>query len=74
MKVEEGLLILHSPLKPTISSVRVLQITAEHTESLVEGGYSLRTRRTNFLDINNSNILAPSLMLVHLALNINVRF
>ena len=35
MKVEEGMM-LHSPLKPTISSVRVLQITAEHTESLVE--------------------------------------
>ena len=30
----------HSPLKPTIHSVRVLQITTEHTESLVEGEVS----------------------------------
>ena len=28
----------HFPLNPTISSVSVLQITTEQTESLVEGG------------------------------------
>ena len=30
---------LHSPLNATISSVRVLHITAKRTESLVEGGW-----------------------------------
>ena len=29
---------LHSPLNTAISSVRVMQITAEHTERLVKGG------------------------------------
>ena len=29
--------VFHSPLNATISSVSVLQITAERTESLVEG-------------------------------------
>ena len=31
------MILKHSPLKPTISSVSVLQITAAHAESLVEG-------------------------------------
>jgi len=33
-----AMVLQHFPLNPTISSVRVLQITALHTESLVEGG------------------------------------
>ena len=31
---------MHSPLNATIYSVSVLQITAERTESLVEGGHA----------------------------------
>ena len=46
----------HYPLNATKSSVRVLQITAEYTESLVEGGDCIRNNKWLQNQINTGKL------------------
>ena len=52
--------VVHSPLNTAISSVRILQITAERTESLVESGLRLSSFVNKFYIFRSGiTMLAP---------------